>query len=393
MRSYENSVLKSTKYYAGVFEKIVNTDGSYKEYTYINTPTGLSAVNIKNSDGSNNLYYIHTDYLGSIMALTNQYGAIAESYFYDAWGRRKNPDNYNQPDTRTSLLIDRGFTGHEHLDNVGLINMNGRLYDPLLGRMLSPDIFVQNSSFTQSFNRYSYCWNNPLRYTDPSGYIVKPSDNDIDRTGGGNYSIMHFFTNGLDKRANSNNLWGDGTYTGGYTGLNYDQTMYILGYTWVENIGEWVSVKTINDASNEGDGRINLGTDSNPYSTIVDFLRALPHDSDKQGLVGELFVPSTGKYGKSDGRYGTITYPVTVRGHNIEIILQFNPDSHLTGRVSQKNMKGLNGWEFDIRGYGQMQLHNDSYSPMLIRIHYPSYDAYGLYKSTWNYIYGRTDQW
>ena len=74
-----------------------------------------------------------------------------------------NPENY---------LIDRGFTGHEHLDAFGLINMNGRIYDPVLGRMLSPDNFVQAPGNSQGFNRYSYCFNNPLVYTDPDGEFI-----------------------------------------------------------------------------------------------------------------------------------------------------------------------------------------------------------------------------
>ena len=51
--------------------------------------------------------------------------------------------------------------------------MNGRMYDPLVGRMLSPDIVIQNPEYSQSYNRYSYCFNNPLRFTDPSGYVVR----------------------------------------------------------------------------------------------------------------------------------------------------------------------------------------------------------------------------
>jgi RHS repeat-associated protein len=47
--------------------------------------------------------------------------------------------------------------------------MNGRLYDPVVGKFLSPDPFVQNPSFSQSYNRYSYCLNNPLKFTDYSG--------------------------------------------------------------------------------------------------------------------------------------------------------------------------------------------------------------------------------
>ena len=88
---------------------------------------------------------------------------------YDAWGRRNAADgSYDN----VSAAFDRGYTGHEHLDAFGLINMNGRLYDPMLGRMLSPDIVVQQTDYTQSYNRYSYCFNNPLRFTDPSGYVM-----------------------------------------------------------------------------------------------------------------------------------------------------------------------------------------------------------------------------
>ena len=57
--------------------------------------------------------------------------------------------------------------------------MNGRMYDPVMGRILSPDIFVQAPGYTQSYNRYSYCMNNPLRYTDPSGWYAATDINTV----------------------------------------------------------------------------------------------------------------------------------------------------------------------------------------------------------------------
>jgi RHS repeat-associated protein len=77
-------------------------------------------------------------------------------------------------------ITDRGYTGHEHLTPFGddtnsgfcLINMNGRIYDPVLARFLSPDPYVQAPDYTQSFNRYAYGWNNPFKYTDPSGNSI-----------------------------------------------------------------------------------------------------------------------------------------------------------------------------------------------------------------------------
>lgn len=68
------------------------------------------------------------------------------------------------------MLTNRGYTGHEQLDNIGLVHMNARLYDPMLGRFLSPDPMVKYPQSTQGFNRYSYTDNNPLSRVDFSGY-------------------------------------------------------------------------------------------------------------------------------------------------------------------------------------------------------------------------------
>ncbi|MBK6585164.1 MAG: hypothetical protein IPG20_20210 [Gammaproteobacteria bacterium] len=68
-------------------------------------------------------------------------------------------------------LTERGFTGHQHVDRLDLIHMNGRTYDPKLGRFMQADIVVQSPFDTQSYNRYSYLMNNPLNGTDPSGYF------------------------------------------------------------------------------------------------------------------------------------------------------------------------------------------------------------------------------
>uniref|UniRef100_UPI001C475E7C alpha/beta fold hydrolase n=1 Tax=Alteromonas lipotrueiana TaxID=2803815 RepID=UPI001C475E7C len=64
----------------------------------------------------------------------------------------------------------KGFTDHEHLDEVELIHMNGRVYDYNLGRFLSVDPFIQGVGNSQGINPYSYVMNNPLGYTDPTGY-------------------------------------------------------------------------------------------------------------------------------------------------------------------------------------------------------------------------------
>jgi RHS repeat-associated protein len=97
---------------------------------------------------------------------------------YDAWGRRRNPETWDYDTIPAPTLIDRGYTGQEHLDEFGLINMNGRMYDPYIGRFLSVDPFIQFPGNSQSFNGYSYCLNNPLSYTDPSGMLALSRDFD-----------------------------------------------------------------------------------------------------------------------------------------------------------------------------------------------------------------------
>ena len=126
--------------------------------------------------------YLLTDHLGSTDTLVDENGAVVERMSFDAHGSRRAaasgtgmwasllpavaPTEINP---QVNAETTRGFTGHEHVDRMGLIHMNGRLYDPLLGRMLSPDPIVQEPYNAQNLNRYSYVLNNPLSYTYPSG--------------------------------------------------------------------------------------------------------------------------------------------------------------------------------------------------------------------------------
>ena len=136
--------------------------------------------------------YVIKDHQGSMYAtITN---LTIERYSFDAWGNRRNPQTLSYDNVTTSF--DRGYTLHEHYDDFGLINMNGRLYDPLVGRMLSPDIVIQDEQNSQAYNRYSYCFNNPLRFTDPSGYVVRVS-----------YSLFNDFTFLYYKNNNSTTVF------------------------------------------------------------------------------------------------------------------------------------------------------------------------------------------
>lgn len=123
-----------------------------------------------------NNYYLHRDNLGSILAITKTDGSIVEKRFFDAWGNLKSMVDISgqlitdkQQLASGKIFLDRGYTGHEHLWKVGLINMNARLYDPVLRKFLSPDNVIQDPFNTQSYDRFGYVYNNPLLYVDLDG--------------------------------------------------------------------------------------------------------------------------------------------------------------------------------------------------------------------------------
>ncbi|WP_320018251.1 RHS repeat-associated core domain-containing protein [Labilibaculum manganireducens] len=173
--STSNNGSNSTKYSfaEGKYEKEIKA-GITTERLYIGGSPYRAPVVIEKRGTTLTTLYIHRDHLGSITHITNQNGNLEAEYSYTAWGRLRNPTNwqtYGQGQEPT-LRLDRGYTGHEHLLAFGLINMNGRVYDPLLKRFLSPDNYVQLYDFTQNFNRFGYCLNNPLIYTDPDGEFI-----------------------------------------------------------------------------------------------------------------------------------------------------------------------------------------------------------------------------
>lgn len=162
--------LTRTKRYVGNCEYVTETTGGNIEtqwLTYLTGPTGVYAVVVTKS-GSDQTFYVLKDNLGSWTAITDETGFVEQRLSYDAWGNLRNPNTWSGSFSGTPMF-DRGFTGHEHLYNFGLVNMNGRMYDPVVSSFLSVDQYVSNPSSSQNFNRYSYCLNNPLRYVDPDG--------------------------------------------------------------------------------------------------------------------------------------------------------------------------------------------------------------------------------
>ena len=169
---YTSNGATQTRYYLGDYEEESDNNGSdnngnVKKIHYLSG----GAMLVQNN-GVETLYYGYKDNQGSLIALTDQNGIVVEKYAYDPWGARRNPTDWQLKDTRSSFITNRGYTGHEHLDAFNIINMNGRVYDPVTAMFFSPDPFIQSPENWMNYNRYSYVMNNPTRSTDPTGYYM-----------------------------------------------------------------------------------------------------------------------------------------------------------------------------------------------------------------------------
>ena len=164
-----------TRYYIGGRYELDMADGTTVERLYLDGDAySAPMVMVRESGSGWKLLNIGRDHLGSVTHLATYDGTLMAEYSYDAWGRLRDPGTqeiYGSGE-EPELLLGRGFTGHEHLPWFGLVNMNARLYDPALGRFLSPDPYIQLPDFTQNFNRYSYGLNNPLVYVDENGELA-----------------------------------------------------------------------------------------------------------------------------------------------------------------------------------------------------------------------------
>lgn len=157
----------------GSFEKVVEGTNTTLKY-YI----GKSAVVTKKNAEAAKTQYFHHDHQGSVVAISDETGAVSSDnrFAYDPWGMRR-ASGWESKDANwlyafKSPITNFGYTGHEHIDSVGLIHMGGRVYDPIIGRFLSADPFIRDATDSQALNRYAYVENNPLSYTDPSGFFL-----------------------------------------------------------------------------------------------------------------------------------------------------------------------------------------------------------------------------
>ncbi len=170
MEVKKDGALQYTRYYFGSYEETVYADNSTEAIYYFSNASGIFGFD-RVYNNTSTVYYTLKDYLGSVLAIVSADGSsVIEEASYDAWGRLRNATDLGYAVAAMPSLLKRGYTSHEQIAEVNLVNMNGRVYDPSVALFLSPDPVIQSPNNALNYNRYSYVLNNPLKYTDPSGY-------------------------------------------------------------------------------------------------------------------------------------------------------------------------------------------------------------------------------
>jgi RHS repeat-associated protein len=157
----------------GLLEKVIRPTG-VTEYRHMIPAGSATAIYTRRSNSTNSTYYVTSDHLGSGDLVLDSAGAVLARESFTPFGERRGSNWQGLPSAADKTVFGnvtrRGFTGHEMLDAVGLVHMNGRVYDPKLARFLSVDPIIPTISLSQALNPYSYVMNNPLTLIDPSGY-------------------------------------------------------------------------------------------------------------------------------------------------------------------------------------------------------------------------------
>ncbi|WP_437727730.1 RHS repeat-associated core domain-containing protein [Sorangium sp. So ce861] len=165
---------EETIYFGDVYERVTDAATGRAEHRYyVRSPERVVAI-VTRGGGQPGTRYVHVDHLGSVDAITDEDGDVIERRSYDPFGQRRSPVWGEPSPASFSSGTTRGFTGHEGDDELGLVNMKGRVYDPRIGRFLTTDPIVQAPLSGQSWNPYSYVRNSPLDHVDPSGFQEEP---------------------------------------------------------------------------------------------------------------------------------------------------------------------------------------------------------------------------
>lgn len=303
--------------YAGDCEEI-SENGAVWDFYYLDGNT----IVIRQANDYNakfKSYQAFCDNLGSILSVVDEAGHKVFDASYDAWGK--------QTVIMNTIGLHRGYCGHEMLNEFNIINMNGRLYDPVIGRFLSPDNFVQQPDNSQNFNRYSYCLNNPLKYTDPSGNLFGIDDAVIA------FAAFNMANSMMQASCNGENIWKAGAIS-----LLSSAASYGIG-------------SVFKDVGNFGHELLRAGA----HGLASGVVAALDGDNFVSGFISGASASGLGSYAQNeDMNIGLMVASTTTMGG---IVAWTTGGDFLQGAMQGLNIGALNFAEHDITYYHDSQGH------------------------------------
>ncbi|WP_298769041.1 toxin TcdB middle/N-terminal domain-containing protein [uncultured Shewanella sp.] len=166
-----NLTIRNTHYVGQVYQKeqlILDDTIERTRHRYFINNIVIERDQFPSQATQEEVHYQHGDHQGSNLSITNQSGQVTKQYFYTAFGHAMEIEHNSL--IHATKPIAQAYTDHETLPTLNIIQMGGRIYDPILSRFLQADPSIQSPQNLQNYNRFSYVLNNPLRYTDPSGY-------------------------------------------------------------------------------------------------------------------------------------------------------------------------------------------------------------------------------
>lgn len=311
----ENSSLILKRYYLGDCYEIETQNTVPLERLYLfGNAYNASAVCIHKGTSTNH-YNILRDNLGSITHVLRSDGIPEESLSYDAWGRLRDVWNMEaiNPNKLTQLFLGRGYCGHEHLIPFNLINMNARLYDPIVGRFLSPDPHIQEPGMTQNFNRYSYALNNPLKYTDTDGEFFMTIFNFITDVIG-NFWFNKWFNFKDYNMTRTKNAWkiDMGMFKGSFTQVLNKWTYGIINSAIGWSVAHFTNTFGMIEDVTYRDGMLALSGVTNGTAAFTIGHYSFGNDEYKATLDNSTFIHEYGHYIQSQFMGPTYLFAVAI---------------------------------------------------------------------------------
>jgi RHS repeat-associated protein len=179
MRILKSTPTEETLYFGDFYQRDTVTNAPAAHRYFVHSPERAVAV-VTVGGTTPGALYVHVDHLGSVDVLTDVNGNAVEHRSYDPFGQRRNPvwgappAGGQPPAASFASLTTVGYTGQEADNDLGLVNMKGRIYDPRTARFLTTDPIISNPLSAQSWNAYAYVQNNPLNFVDPTGFDEEP---------------------------------------------------------------------------------------------------------------------------------------------------------------------------------------------------------------------------